>query len=174
MATAAIVIGLALGFVSGTFGEYWIHRGMHRGLILAEVHASHHRDGTGQGAFGEFLGYSVGTLFAAFLCLPIDYYWISGGVLAAGVISGVMMHAVFAGWCHQAQHEDPRLMFWLSKTPTHFVHHRLNQTRHNFGISVDWWDHVFGTYKLESNWRSLTDPKEPRAWWQLFSEPPRA
>ena len=72
-------------------------------------------------------------------------------------------HAIFAAWCHQAQHEDPRLVRWLSRTPIHFVHHTLNQTRHNFGISVDWWDHVFGTYEPEPELSALLEPNYPYA-----------
>jgi len=33
------------------------------------------------------------------------------------------------------------------KMPVHYVHHKYGMWHHNFGLAVDWWDHVFGTYK---------------------------
>jgi sterol desaturase/sphingolipid hydroxylase (fatty acid hydroxylase superfamily) len=32
----------------------------------------------------------------------------------------------------------------------HYVHHRDQMWHHNFGLAVDWWDHVFRTYRTES------------------------
>jgi sterol desaturase/sphingolipid hydroxylase (fatty acid hydroxylase superfamily) len=40
----------------------------------------------------------------------------------------------------------PELVFWM-KLPVHHLHHEYEMSRHNFGLSVDWWDRVFGTYK---------------------------
>lgn len=165
---AFVVAGLTIGFVLGTFGEYWVHRAMHRGVILARRHGDHHREGQGQGALKEFRDYASGALAVAVLFLPVDHYLLTGGALAGGAVCGVLIHAMFAAWCHQAQHEDPRLLPWLARTPVHFVHHELAQARHNFGISVDWWDRLFGTYKPEPGWRLLLDPDSPpRPWWRL-------
>jgi sterol desaturase/sphingolipid hydroxylase (fatty acid hydroxylase superfamily) len=163
-----LIIGVIFGFVLGTFGEYWVHRAMHRGLILARNHGEHHREGFGRGALSEFRDYSLATVIAAIVGLPIDYYFFSSLGFAIGLVSGLLIHAIFAAWCHQAQHEDPRLVPWLSKTPVHFVHHKLSQSRYNFGISVDWWDRLFKTYRPEPNWRSLINSDvPPRQWWQL-------
>src|SRR5581483_3230173 len=52
---------------------------------------------------------------------------------------------------HQLQHERPELCFWLPR-PGHYLHHRHRMWRHNFGITVDVWDRVFGTYRSEP-WR---------------------
>lgn len=163
-----VVIGLPLGFLVGTFGEYWIHRAMHRGLFLTKRHWEHHRQDQGQGALKEFRDYAFGTVGLAVLSFPVDYYFVSGGVLAVGILCGTLAHAMFAAWCHQAQHQDPRLVLWLSSTPVHFVHHKRGQSRHNFGISVDWWDRVFRTYKSEPDWVTILDPSAPLGkWWQV-------
>lgn len=163
-----LVLGAAGGFILGTFGEYWLHRAMHGGVVLAKRHGDHHREGSGQGALKEFRDYASGALVTAMIVSPIDYYYGSGGLLAAGLVFGLVVHALFAAWCHQAQHEDPRLLPWLSRTPVHFVHHELAQARHNFGISVDWWDKLFRTYRPEPNWRLLLDVAKPaRSWWRL-------
>ena len=176
MLTAALILyGLVTGALTGTFGEYWIHRLMHRGLVLARAHGEHHREGTGQGVFKEFRDYAIGSMLASFLVLPVDVFFLSGGVLGVSLIAGSLLHAIFAAWCHQAHHEDPRLMPWLARTPVHFVHHQRAQARHNFGISVDWWDRLFGTYRPEPDWRSLMDANAPRrSPWQLDWFPRRA
>ena len=31
--------------------------------------------------------------------------------------------------------------------PVHYIHHRHQQWRENFGIGVDLWDRLFGTYQ---------------------------
>lgn len=167
------IIGLPAGFLLGTLGEYWIHRFMHRGWVLARAHGEHHREGWGQGVLKEFRDYSIGTLAALALLLPADIYFGSGGTVVGFVLAGGLAHAIFAAWCHQAQHEDPRLLPWMARTPVHFVHHARAQARHNFGISVDWWDHLFGTYREEPEWRTLLDPSAPhRKPWQLDWRPP--
>jgi sterol desaturase/sphingolipid hydroxylase (fatty acid hydroxylase superfamily) len=33
------------------------------------------------------------------------------------------------------------------RIPVHYVHHRDHMWEHNFGLGVDWWDHVFGTWR---------------------------
>lgn len=165
------ISGLVVGFVLGTLGEYWIHRGMHHrwvGRFLVKRHGDHHMDGLGQGVLQEFRDYAAGALAAAVLLLPLDYYFVTGGWVAGGGVAGAAIHAIFAAWCHQAQHEDPRLLPWQSASPVHFIHHKRNQPGHNYGISVDWWDKVFGTYKPEPNWRALMEPNAPRRpWWKL-------
>jgi sterol desaturase/sphingolipid hydroxylase (fatty acid hydroxylase superfamily) len=38
------------------------------------------------------------------------------------------------------------MVFWM-RLPVHHLHHHYEMQKHNFGLSVDWWDRVFGTYK---------------------------
>ena len=59
---------------------------------------------------------------------------------------GAVVYAAFSAYAHQLQHENPRKCFWM-KMPVHYVHHKYGMWHHNFGLGVDWWDHVFGTYK---------------------------
>jgi sterol desaturase/sphingolipid hydroxylase (fatty acid hydroxylase superfamily) len=44
------------------------------------------------------------------------------------------------------QHDNPELIFWLPR-PVHYLHHSHKMWHHNFGITVDFWDRIFGTYK---------------------------
>ncbi|MCI0639438.1 MAG: sterol desaturase family protein [Gemmataceae bacterium] len=128
-----------IGFVVGSLAEYWGHRAMHT-VLLKKKHAEHHRDNDGQGWFWEFVDYVVG---AGFL-LPVGFIhsWEAGWGFAAGGLS----YAAFAAYSHQLQHEFPELCFWMIR-PCHAIHHDNHMWKTNFGIGIDVWDRVFGTYQ---------------------------
>jgi len=50
------------------------------------------------------------------------------------------------------------------------VHHKFNMWYHNFGLAVDWWDHIFGTYK-SIEWLTEEEIQQPEQnylqvrWW---------
>lgn len=138
--------GMALAFVIGTFVEWVVHYLMHRRILLGKVHSLHHAEGTGQGWFGEFLVYflpalpfMIGCLLIAWLVLDIVWFGV-------GLFIGGSLYAAFAAYAHQVQHERPELTFWMRR-PVHYIHHAHNMWHHNFGISFDIWDRVFGTYR---------------------------
>ena len=80
-----------------------------------------------------------------------------GGFRAGGFAAGGLFYACFAAYSHQLQHEKPELCFWLPR-PVHYIHHHEKMWHHNFGISIDLWDRVFGTYK-KVDWHA-----EPGKW----------
>lgn len=136
---------LAAGFVFGSLVEYWGHRAMHAWRWLGKVHWDHHARGTGQGILREYFDYVRGTwwlmLLPFALSLPVGIGWLLGANL----------FALFSAFAHQLQHQAPEKVFWMPM-PVHYVHHALNQWHHNFGMALDIWDRVFGTYKpLEWN-----------------------
>lgn len=127
-------------FVFGSFVEYWIHRLMHASPRVGERHRDHHRRNEGQGVLWEFLDYLKGSfivMVAAFL-----FSWKAG----LGWLSGGLVYAAFSAYAHQLQHENPTKCFWMPM-PVHYVHHKYGMWHHNFGLALDWWDRVFGTYK---------------------------
>lgn len=128
--------------IIGTFVEYLIHRLMHLRWVLGNKHTEHHAEGTGQGWLGEFWDYFLGSLFivwwGVFCCTPVAIGW----------AAGILLYACCAAYAHQVQHENPELVFWMPR-PVHHLHHAHNMWRHNFGITVDWWDRIFGTYRPE-------------------------
>ena len=139
----------ALAFVFGSFLEYWIHRLFHikstnplKRILptIGQGHTKHHIGRTGQGVFGEFKDYFLGTCILMFLMF--FYSWEAG----ISWFMGTFAYAVVAAYAHQLQHENPTKCFWM-KMPVHYVHHKYDQWHHNFGIGVDWWDKIFGTYK---------------------------
>jgi sterol desaturase/sphingolipid hydroxylase (fatty acid hydroxylase superfamily) len=134
------IVWFTLAFVLGSFVEYWVHRLMHRPYKLGEKHRDHHRRNEGQGVLWEFRDYFLGT--AVVMGLP--FFWsIEAGI--AWALGGTTF-AAFSAYAHQLQHENPRKCFWMAM-PVHYVHHKYGMWHHNFGLALDWWDRVFGTYK---------------------------
>jgi sterol desaturase/sphingolipid hydroxylase (fatty acid hydroxylase superfamily) len=134
----------------GSLAEYAVHRLMHAGRVLKKRHAKHHRNLAGQGWWGEFTDYvvpGIAILWVGFL------YSVPAGI---GFAVGSVTYAAFAAYAHQLQHENPDLVFWLPR-PVHYLHHRDNMWRSNFGISLDLWDRVFATYRVVE-WRPEHPP----------------
>jgi sterol desaturase/sphingolipid hydroxylase (fatty acid hydroxylase superfamily) len=120
--------------------EYVIHRLMHLGVVLGAHHAGHHRDGWGQGFWPELRTY---LLPGSLVILPP---WILGAEVGTGWTAGCVVYASFIAYAHQLQHDNPAACRWMPM-PVHYVHHRDGMWHHNFGMSCDLWDRLFGTYK---------------------------
>ena len=147
-------LALLLAFLVGTLVEYVVHRLMHARILLGQKHLEHHKEGTAQGWWGEFLDYflpSIPFLWLGFL------YSVSAG---AGWVVGGFIYACIAAYAHQVQHDNPDLVFWLNK-PVHHLHHKGKMWHHNFGITFSLWDKVFGTYK-NIDWQPEQERKHYR------------
>lgn len=151
-----IAIGVscfAIAFVLASLVEYWVHRLMHKPYKLGERHRDHHRRNEGQGVVWEFFDYLKGTVLIMGLLFFVS---IEAGI---GWFLGGLVYAAFSSYAHQLQHENPTKCFWM-QMPVHYVHHKYGMWHHNFGLAVDWWDHVFGTYKLV-DWLTEEELKQP-------------
>jgi sterol desaturase/sphingolipid hydroxylase (fatty acid hydroxylase superfamily) len=137
--------GLIAAFIAASFVEWIVHVLMHRKILLGKVHRDHHMSGVGDGWFREFLYYTGAAIPGSILFLGTASYtgwwWLGGGMAA-----GSFLYAAFAAYAHQVQHERPELVFWMHP-PVHTVHHKYEMYRRNFGIGVDVWDKLFGTYQ---------------------------
>jgi sterol desaturase/sphingolipid hydroxylase (fatty acid hydroxylase superfamily) len=130
------------GFILGSFFEYWVHRLMHVSPKFGNGitgHYGHHRSNTTKGFWGDFQDFGL----VALLSLPAFLISLFIGIT---VFLGTVTFAIFASYAHQIQHHNPSKCFWM-KMPIHYIHHRNNQWNSNFGLAVDWWDRLFGTYK---------------------------
>lgn len=158
----AIAVGI-LAFIFSSFVEYWIHRLMHHSPRFGERHRDHHRRNEGQGVVWEFRDYVKGAAIAMLLPFAISLN------VGLGWLIGALAFALFSAYAHQLQHENPRKCFWMSM-PVHYVHHKYQMWHHNFGLAVDWWDYVFGTYQ-KVDWLADEDPQVPQRgylelqWW---------
>ena len=137
-----LVASFISAFIFASFVEYWLHRLMHifphfgRDIV---PHYEHHRENTAEGVLREFKDYLMVVplgLGAFLISVPIGI----------GFVAGSIVYAAFSAYAHQLQHENPTKCIWM-KMPVHYVHHKYNQWEHNFGLGVDWWDKLFGTYK---------------------------
>ena len=150
-------------FVFASLVEYWIHRLMHASPRMGARHRDHHKRNEGQGVLWEFRDYvkgsAVGMLLPFLISVEVGIGW----------MLGALVYAAFSAYAHQLQHENPTKCFWM-KMPVHYVHHKYNMWHHNFGLGVDWWDHVFGTYKLV-DWLNEEELERPELgyaqlrWW---------
>jgi sterol desaturase/sphingolipid hydroxylase (fatty acid hydroxylase superfamily) len=133
------LVAFAIALFVGSLVEYWGHRLMHAWL-LRKRHAEHHKLGTGQGWLWEFRDYVLGTCYI----MPLGF--VHSLAAGYGFLSGALFYGAFAAYSHQLQHEKPDLCFWLRR-PVHYLHHSQHMWKNNFGISIDLWDRVFGTYR---------------------------
>jgi sterol desaturase/sphingolipid hydroxylase (fatty acid hydroxylase superfamily) len=160
---AVPVMSLLVGFVSalfvGTLVEYLVHRLMHSRKLLARKHAQHHREGDGQGFLGEFWDYLLGVAGVLAVGFAVAYFGLDSLEGGIGFAAGGVVYAALAAYAHQLQHERPELVFWLRR-PVHHLHHKHHMWHYNFGILVDFWDRVFGTYKVVEG----PAPADPRPW----------
>ncbi|HVT30699.1 MAG TPA: sterol desaturase family protein [Lacipirellulaceae bacterium] len=165
MSWHAVGVGAAFfvgGGIFASLAEYWAHRVMHQVRWLGKTHRRHHARGTAQGVLLEYAEYVWKTCW---LMWPPFLISVPCGL---GWLVGTNLYAVFSAFSHQLQHENPGKCFWLTM-PIHFVHHAHNQWHHNFGVTVDVWDHVFGTYQ-RLQWRDRLQPKQAqpgRRIWQI-------
>lgn len=143
---AAYLVG---GFFFASFVEYWVHRLMHKAVLLGKVHRDHHASGVAQGVLWEYWDYVKGS---AVLMIPPFFVSLTAGI---GWTIGANLFALFSAYSHQLQHENPARCWWMPM-PIHHVHHKFKMWHHNFGMAVDWWDHVFRTYK-KVDWQPTVD-----------------
>lgn len=159
--SVVFAISFVAAFVFASFVEYWLHRLMHVSPKIGQRHRDHHRRNEGQGVLWEFRDYVLGSAIA--MAIPFIFSLIAG----LGWASGAIVYAAFSAYAHQLQHENPRKCFWM-KMPVHYVHHKYGMWNHNFGLGVDWWDHLFGTYK-PMEWPAEDDIPEASMlavrWW---------
>ena len=140
-----VAIGLGTAFFVGTLVEYVVHRLMHARVFLYKIHAQHHQANQGQGWLLEFKDYFLPSTPVLVIGSLLFWFFLSTAS-AIGFGIGCFLYAAAAAYAHQVQHEKPELCFWMP-LPVHHLHHHGKMWHHNFGILVDWWDRVFGTYK---------------------------
>jgi len=164
MSAIALTVAFLSAFVFASFVEYWVHRLMHfKPNNVGKRHVDHHRRNEGQGVVWEFFDYVKGSAIAMIVPFFFSAAW------APGWVAGALAFAAFSAYAHQLQHENPTKVFWM-KMPVHYVHHKYGQWNHNFGLAVDWWDHVFRTYK-PTEWLTEEELSRPERnylqlrWW---------
>ena len=166
------LVSFLAALVASSFVEYAVHRLMHAGLVLHARHVAHHKDGWGQGFWPELRDYLVPGLL---LILPP---WLLGAGIGLGWTLGCVLFATCMAYAHQLQHDNAIACRWMH-IPVHYVHHRDQMWHHNFGMTLDWWDRLFGTYKVVPFGDEFTAEDRRRGPWAIHwlrndAEPARA
>jgi len=154
---------LAGGFVFASLMEYWGHRLIHSiRWGPGKTHREHHARGTAQGVLLEFWDYFK---YGWVLMWPPFLISLPAGI---GWVLGANAFIFFSAFGHQVQHENPKQCFWMPR-PVHYMHHAHNQWHHNFGMAIDIWDRVFGTYKpMEwENHLRIDQAQSQQHFWQV-------
>jgi sterol desaturase/sphingolipid hydroxylase (fatty acid hydroxylase superfamily) len=124
--------------VVGTFAEYFVHRAMHWRLLYGEGHRWHHESNEARTFTRDFYDYGSGAASLGWIGFLVSstsgFAW----------MLGALAYTALAAYAHQIQHANPGLVFWM-KRPVHRLHHA--GSKGNYGILVDWWDRLFGTYE---------------------------
>ena len=139
------MLGFVLGFLYGSFLEYFIHRyvfhkmGKKRGSIFSYHLRGHHK----LAAKNNFIDLTTsrvefyGLIILVLLHLPIVY-------VSFGFWMGVTVFAIFFKILHGIQHARPS--FTKKYMKWHWDHHMKTPNK-NFGVVVPWMDYIFGTRK---------------------------
>jgi sterol desaturase/sphingolipid hydroxylase (fatty acid hydroxylase superfamily) len=150
--------GAIVGAILGSLTEYWVHILMHRRILLSRTHFNHHREPEDDSWFKQFAYYGLGSV--PLLAVVAYITWLFGWEWAGiGLAFGSIGWSAWVAYAHNLQHTRPELVFWMPQ-PVHHLHHAFEMNQHNFGLSIDIWDRVFGTYK-SVEW---TPAPRPRYW----------
>ncbi len=148
----AVFYEVAGGYFAWTLVEYWLHRAVFHfepetGLgarlhwMVHGVHHDHPHDPR-RLVMPPILSVPLGALFVAFFVVApgIPYAWGVCVGFFAGYLAYDMLH-------YALHHRRPksRVGRWLREL--HMRHHFEDDER-GFGVSVPWWDIVFGTYSM--------------------------
>lgn len=127
----------------GSLVEYLVHRFFLHSRLGHRVirrHKLHHKG---------YVRYSIASEFLGFFPPAVPLLWVgfvhstpAGIAFVAGEVAYVLAVAVAHKWSHEAPHR----LFWMDPA-VHEVHH-TNSVRWNFGVVSNFWDRVFGTYRV--------------------------
>lgn len=136
------LIACAMGLAGWTLAEYFIHRFVfHQVPVIAQLHEMHHASP------GALIGAPIWSSLSAFgFGVFVPLWWQAGFDIASGLTVGLTLGYLWYVFVHTAVHRwrlDPTSFLYQAKL-RHAHHHHGKQDR-NFGVTSDFWDHVFGT-----------------------------
>ena len=152
MATLAFaVLAFAGGFLLWGLAEYLLHRfamhELHGRGIMSREHLEHHVTAGWSFSYTHLLSWAGMLLVGFALWMPIAW-WLAGPAVGVAVAVGWAAGYFFYEYEHMASHlKAPRTRYqrWLRK---HHFHHHFGRPMSNHGVTVPWWDRVFGTLDL--------------------------
>jgi sterol desaturase/sphingolipid hydroxylase (fatty acid hydroxylase superfamily) len=147
LALVAADLGIAVvgaaggGLLLWTLAEYLLHRFVfHHAPILRAEHDRHHNEPAG------YIGVSSIATVPSLVSLWLGARYLFGGVGDAaifGFITGYVAYIVVHDRFHHGNLRPGELLYQAHHR--HALHHRGSEL--NFGVTVPWWDMMFGTYR---------------------------
>ena len=147
---AAIAGAFTFGAFLWTFAEYLLHRfamhHLHGRGIMSREHLEHHVTSQWHFDVNHILSWTGMLLvgFAGFA--PVAAWlasWTIGIAIAVGWACGYFHYEARHALAH-LRNPTTRYTRWVAR---HHFHHHFGHPMANHGVSVPWWDHVFGTYE---------------------------
>ncbi len=142
-------VEFVLAFVALDVAIYLQHRAFHAVPILWRVHRMHHAD-------LEF-DVTTGLRFHPFEIVLSTVWKLAVVTVVGAPVIAVLAFEVLLNAASQFNHGNVAIPRWLDAalrtlvvTPDmHRVHHSVedDEQNRNFGFTLSWWDHLFGTYR---------------------------
>lgn len=159
--TGAVVVEIAGGYVVWTLAEYWLHRvvfhfepdhgvGARLHWMVHGVHHDHPNDPR-RLVMPPILSIPLASMFVGVFVLALGTNRAWG--VCVGFFAGYLAYDMIHYALHHA-HPKNRVGRWMREL--HMRHHFEDDER-GFGVSVPYWDVVFGTYSTRAR-RSRRSP----------------
>lgn len=139
---------VVISFVVLDIAIYWQHRAFHRVPLLWRMHRVHHAD--------PDFDVTTGLRFHPFEILLSLAIKAAVAVALGAPVLAIIVFEVILNACSLFNHGNvalpPRIEQWTRKIlitqELHRIHHSSlkKETNSNYGFSVSWWDHLFGSY----------------------------
>ena len=140
-ARAGMGVGVLAGALSWSFVEYAMHRLVFHGIEPFLRHGEHHRRPDALVATPTVLSLVMIAGLFWFPATVLTDRWV-GSAATLGLTAGYFTYGVVH---HALHHWRARGAWMLRRKKLHAFHHRSPQV--NYGVTMSWWDGVFGTYK---------------------------
>ena len=138
---AILALLFAIGWIAWTLTEYLMHRFVfHHFPVFTAMHLAHHDEPHALIGTPTFVTLAA---FAALVFWPVHVFagLEEASALSAGMMSGYLAYVGVHYFVHNV---GSRGLPWLKRLiRLHAIHH--HDIHHNFGVTTDFWDRVFGT-----------------------------
>jgi sterol desaturase/sphingolipid hydroxylase (fatty acid hydroxylase superfamily) len=149
-AVLTLVAAFLAGWALWTLAEYMLHRfamhHLHGKGIMSREHLEHHVTSGWHFDKNHILSWTGMLLVGAVVWAPL-------GWLVAGPVAGITLAV---GWAfgyffyeyqHAVAHLRPPRTRYQRLVRRHHFHHHFGAPMANHGVSIPFWDHVFGTFE---------------------------
>ncbi len=134
-------LSIVVGMIFFTLLEYFVHAKLFHGWVksMTAGHAKHHRNPMGYDAMPFFFAMLIVSPFFLASYFIVDFAYAS--LFTAGIFMGYVSYGLMHHFMHRANFKNPYFQYMVK---FHDLHHE--QPTKNHGVTVPFWDMVFGTF----------------------------